>query len=113
MARYLPEHFLESIYKYHINNFKIKPNYLQLLGEDHIREIVRITCLILSEEDIISNPYLGANYVELIFFFLLESKTGIMAEVFRNDVIPQKNLTLSLIKFYCDIAVTGSSNAFY
>ena len=71
LARFLPEHFLDSIYKFHLNSYKVKQNYLQIIGEEHIHEIVKITCLILSEEDIVSNPYLGANFVELLFFFLL------------------------------------------
>ena len=36
LAYYLPEHFLDSIYKFHFNNFKIKQNYLQLLGPEHV-----------------------------------------------------------------------------
>jgi ubiquitin conjugation factor E4 B len=51
--------------------------------------------------------------VELIFFFLLENKTGMMSEVFRTNAVAHRNMTLALIKFYCDIAVTGSSHQFY
>ena len=113
LARYLPEHLLESIYKFHCTNFKFKGSYLQLLGEEHVHEVIKITCILLSEEDVTSNPYLGANYVELLFLFLLETKTGIMYEVYKTNQVAHQNLTFSLMRFYNDIAVTGSSNQFY
>ena len=36
-----------------------------------------------------------------------------MYDVFRTNIVAQQNLTFSLIRFYCDIAVTGSSHQFY
>ena len=36
LATYIPAHFLENIYKFHLNNFKFKANYLNLIGQDHI-----------------------------------------------------------------------------
>ena len=36
-----------------------------------------------------------------------------MYDVFRTNLVAHHNLTFSLIRFYCDIAVTGSSNQFY
>lgn len=110
---YLPEHLLDSIEKFHIGTYRYKQNYLQMLGENHVHELLKLTCLILSEEAIVSNPYIGASYVELIFFLLYESKSGIMYDVFKSNVVAHRNLTLALMRFYCDIAVTGSSHQFY
>jgi hypothetical protein len=36
-----------------------------------------------------------------------------MYQVFKNNYVAHYNLTNGLIHFYCDIAVTGSSHAFY
>ena len=36
-----------------------------------------------------------------------------MYDVFKSNTVCHKNLTLALMKFYCDIAVTGSSHQFY
>lgn len=36
-----------------------------------------------------------------------------MYEVFRTNQVAQQNLTFSLMRFYNDIAVTGSSTQFY
>jgi hypothetical protein len=79
MASFLPEHFLYNIYKYHLSNFKFKQNYLGLIGENHIHDLLNLTCLLLSEEEISTNPYMAGNFVELIFYFLQETKTGIMS----------------------------------
>lgn len=70
LTRYLPEYLLQSIYKFHSSNFKFRASYLQLLGEEHVHQIINITCLLLSKEEVTSNPYLAANYVELLFIFL-------------------------------------------
>jgi hypothetical protein len=110
---FLPAHFLDSIYKFHVGTFRFKENYLALVGEKHVNELLNLTCLILSDENIISNPYIGANFLELIFYFLYESKTGIMYQVLKTNTVCLNNLTFELMKFYCDIAVTGSSHQFY
>lgn len=36
-----------------------------------------------------------------------------MYEVFKTNTVCHKNLTYSLMRFYCDIAVTGSIHQFY
>ncbi len=43
----------------------------------------------------------------------MENKSGLMSQVFSNNKTAHLNLTYGLIKFYCDIAVTGSSHQFY
>lgn len=63
LSYYIPEHLIDSIYKFHFNNFKFKPRYLEMLTEDHLHEIVKLTCLLLSEVHITTNPYLTANFV--------------------------------------------------
>ena len=63
LIHHLPEHFLDSIYKFHMGVYRYKQNYLQIVGEAHINELLKLTCLILSEEAIVTNPYIGANFV--------------------------------------------------
>ena len=36
-----------------------------------------------------------------------------MYQVFKTNVVSHRNLTLALMKFYYDIAVTGESHQFY
>lgn len=36
-----------------------------------------------------------------------------MYQVFKNNSVAHRNLTVNLVRFYCDIAVTGSSHQFY
>lgn len=67
----------------------------------------------LSEQDMVSNPYVAANYVELLFLFLHDNKAGLIHEVFADNRVALKNLTHGLIQFYCSIAITGRSNQFY
>ena len=61
----------------------------------------------------VTNPYIAAEYVELIFLFLHDNKAGIMNEIFRRSEVATRNLTFGLIQFYCNIALTGRSNQFY
>lgn len=46
---HLPEHLLDSIYKFHIGVYRFKDNYLSLVGERHVHVLLNLTCLILSE----------------------------------------------------------------
>lgn len=49
LAHYLPEHLLNSIYKFHYEVYKFKKNYIAMLGESHIHNLLNLTCLILSK----------------------------------------------------------------
>ena len=70
-------------------------------------------CLLLAENEISSNPYLCANYIEMIFYFLHLNKSSIVSEQLKNNQIALTNITPGLVKFYSDIAFTGSSHQFY
>ena len=67
----------------------------------------------MADNGISSNPYMAGNFVELLFYFLHETKTNIMQTVFHKNKVAHQNFTNGLIRFYCDIAVTGSSHQFY
>lgn len=58
--------------------FSIKQNYLQTVGSDHLKQILELTCFLLSEQDIVTNPYIAAGYIEMIFSFLHDPKAGIV-----------------------------------
>lgn len=51
--------------------------------------------------------------MELIFYFLMDSKAGIVHEQLRSSAVVGRNFTYGLIRFYCGIANTGRSNQFY
>lgn len=109
----LPELLLTIVCKYHNTNFSYRNEYLTSIGASHVEKILNLLCFLLSEQDIVSNPYVAASYVELIFLFLYDNKAGIMHEIFKNSHIAMRNLTIGLIRFYCNIAITGRSNQFY
>jgi len=110
---FLPELLLTVVSKYHTTNFTYKQGYLSLIGEEHIGHILEITCFLLADHEIVTNPYISASYVELIFYFLHDSKASMIGEVLRTNKVALRNLTFGLIRFYCVIAVTGRSNQFY
>ena len=110
---YLPEFLLTMVHKYHNTCFSYIRGYMGMLGEEHLRKIVELTCFLMAEQEIVTNPYISANYVELLFMFLYDNKAGIMGEIFRSSPVAVNNLTFGLIQFYCNIALTGRSNQFY
>lgn len=110
---YLPELLLTAVSKYHTTNFTYKQGYLTIMGEEHINHILQLTCFLLAEQDIVTNPYIAASYVELIFYFLHDNKASLLHEALRSNRVALRNLTFGLIRFYCVIAITGRSNQFY
>ncbi len=75
--------------------------------------MLHLICFLLSDQTIVSNPYVAADFIELLFMFLHDNKAGVMGELFRGSRVAHRNLTEGLIKFYCNIAITGRSSAFY
>jgi hypothetical protein len=63
MIHFLPEMLLTLVSKYHITMFSIKQNYLAIIGDRHIRQVLELSCLLLSEQDIVTNPYISAGFV--------------------------------------------------
>jgi hypothetical protein len=43
--------------------FSIKQNYLTTIGPEHMKQILELTCFLLSEQDIVTNPYIAAGFV--------------------------------------------------
>lgn len=78
LIHFLPELLLTLVSKYHVTLFSIKQYYLGLIGEQHIRQILELTCFLLSEQEIVTNPYISAGYVEMLFSFLHDPKPGII-----------------------------------
>ena len=113
MIHYLPELLLTLVSKYHTIMFSIKQFYLQSVGEVHVRQILELTCLLLSEQDIVTNPYISAGYIEMIFSFLHDSKAGMVHEQLRSSAVVTNNLSSGLIRFYCNIGQTGRANQFF
>lgn len=93
--------------------FTIKQNYLESIGNEHIGQILELSCFLLSEQEIVTNPYISAGYVEMIYMLLHDHKAGIVHEQMRASQIVVDNFTFGLIRFYCGIANTGRSNQFY
>ena len=60
LIHFLPELLISLVSKYHMTMVRLKQNYLGMVREEHIRQILELTCLLLSEQDIITNPYLSA-----------------------------------------------------
>ena len=113
LVYFLPELLLTLVSKYHTTMFSIKQNYLQTVGSDHLKQILELACFLLSEQDIVTNPYIAAGYIEMIFSFLHDPKAGIVHEQLKESYVVSQNFTVGLINFYCGIANTGRSNQFY
>jgi hypothetical protein len=50
MIHYLPELLLTLVSKYHTTLFTIKQNYLMIVREQHIRQLLELTTFLLSEQ---------------------------------------------------------------
>jgi len=48
MIHYLPELLLTLVSKYHTTLFTIKQNYLMIVREQHIRQLLELTTFLLS-----------------------------------------------------------------
>ena len=85
LIHFLPEMLLSLVNKYHSTMVKIKENYLMLVREQHIRQVIELSCFLLSEQEVVTNPYLSAEFVELIFLWLHDPKSGIIHEQLRQS----------------------------
>lgn len=112
LSTVLPEFLLNDIFEYHQFFCRTKENYLLVVGREHLHSIVQTTCILLSEDGPSSNPYVCANYIELLFYFIMIKK-DLISEVLRENEVATENITVGLVKFYSDIAFTGHSHQFY
>ena len=74
LSTVLPEFLLNDIFEYHQFFCRYKENHVQLLGKEHLHSIIQTLCILLTEEGPSSNPYVCANFIELLFTFIMIKK---------------------------------------
>lgn len=109
----MPEYFVEIIGTLGIFYARATPE-LFIRNRDNSR-LVEFIILFLGRPNYISNPYVKAKFVELMFFGILEfnaNTPGFFAEVVDNEELALKYLVHSLMQFYIDVERTGASSQF-
>jgi len=115
--KYVPEHWINDLFEFHFFFLRFKEDYGKSLsaeyrkGNNLFSNLVTFMCIILCENDMISNPYTKAQVLEIVSFIGRENDT--VREVYENNVVANKILTAVLLKFYIDIEFTGASDQFY
>lgn len=88
VATQLPEFLLIDIFEYHQFFCRIKENYIQLVGNEHLHNIIQTTCILLADGSPSTNLYVCANFIELIFYFVMTKKDMV------SDVLKQNELAV-------------------
>ncbi|CAK9439114.1 uncharacterized protein LODBEIA_P33380 [Lodderomyces beijingensis] len=113
--KYYPEFLLEGL----INYCKFTVNFrgCPLVGnEDKLILFVEFATILLRCPELIGNPHMKANLVEILFIGSLpgpSGQEGFNAPIFRSDHLVLNNLLYSLLDFYVMVEKTGASSQFY
>ncbi|KAI3404279.2 ufd2 [Candida oxycetoniae] len=113
--KYYPEFLLEGL----INYCKFSVNFrgCPLVGnEEKLIHFVEFTTILLRCPELIGNPHMKANLVEILFIGSLpgpNGQEGFSASIFRSDELILSNLLYSLLDFYVMVEKTGASSQFY
>ncbi|ODV60292.1 ubiquitin-ubiquitin ligase UFD2 ASCRUDRAFT_76309 [Ascoidea rubescens DSM 1968] len=112
--RYYPEFVIECLVNYasHIIQYANHP----LFNNPRLKHFVEFVIVMLRCPEILGNPHLKGNFVELLFFGSLPMQNGhpgIMFDVFITDPLIIDNLLYALLDFYVVVEKTGASSQFY
>lgn len=113
--KYYPEFILEGI----INYCKFSANYIGcplVSNEDKLNIFVEFLTILLRCPELIGNPHMKANLVELLYIGSLPMQNGnpgFMANIFNGNRMVMDNILYSLLDFYVMVEKTGASSQFY
>lgn len=113
--KYFPEYLLEGI----INYCKFITAYGEnplTNNEDKLSMFVEFATILLRCPELIGNPHMKGNIVEIFFMGCLPLRTGgpgYMANLFNTNKLISDNLLYSLLDIYVMIEKTGASSQFY
>ena len=113
ILRMLPEHFLtdmSDLYQYLFRNDNHAISYF--LPEDAIA-IFEMAVVIIRSPKAVTNPYIGAKFIEVLSMFTFFEKDVNWLPHFAESEILVENLMEALIQFYVEIEFSGSSGSMY
>ncbi|CAB4010169.1 ubiquitin conjugation factor E4 B-like [Paramuricea clavata] len=108
----LPEYYIEDIADF--------LTFINVHGTENLqvasmKNIVMLMILVICSPSYLSNPYLTAKLIEVIFIGILvnQPKECPWVETLKYDPICRDKLSPALMRFYTDVESTGSSSEFY
>lgn len=113
--KYYPEFILEGI----INYCKFSTKFIGcplVSNEDKLNVFVEFLTILLRCPELIGNPHMKANLVELLFMGALPMQNGspgFISNIFNGNQLVMDNLLYSLLDFYVMVEKTGASSQFY
>lgn len=113
--KYYPEFILEGI----INYCKFSANFMGcplVSNEDKLNIFVEFLIILLRCPELIGNPHMKANLVELLYIGSMPMQNGgpgFMANIFNGNRLVMDNILYSLLDFYVMVEKTGASSQFY
>ena len=113
--KYYPEFILEGI----INYCKFSTRFIGcplVSNENKLNIFVEFLTILLRCPELIGNPHMKANLVELLFMGSLPMQNGapgFISNIFNGNQLVMDNLLYSLLDFYVMVEKTGASSQFY
>ncbi|CAN3476366.1 E4 ubiquitin-protein ligase Ufd2p [Diutina catenulata] len=114
--RFMPEFVLEGI----INFCKFSTEFvgcpLVNNSEHKLAVFIEFTIVLLRCPELLGNPHMKSNLVELLFIGALPMRNGspgFFANVYATNPMVRDNLLFCLLDFYVSVEKTGASNQFY
>ena len=113
--KYFPEFAVEGIINY--CKFVTSYNFNPLMDNpDKLSVFAEYATILLRCPELIGNPHMKGNIVEIFFMGTLTSrlgKPGYFANIFETNTLVKGNLLYSLLDIYVMIEKTGASSQFY
>lgn len=115
ILRHLPEHFLMDMTDFWQYLFKHRGDSLTYFQPEDAISIFEMAIFIINSPKAISNPYIGAKFIEtlsMIVYFEKDLKVNWLNHFAESDIIVE-HLMEALLKFYVEIEFTGNSHSMY
>lgn len=113
--KYYPEYVLEGIINYCKFMTKFPENPL-IFNNEKLSSFVEFAIILLRCPELIGNPHMKANLIEVLFFGSLplsNGDPGFMTSIFNDNKLVVDNILYSLLDFYVMVEKTGASSQFY
>ncbi|KAG2731032.1 hypothetical protein G9P44_006181 [Scheffersomyces stipitis] len=110
--KYYPEYILEGI----INYCKFSVNFRGcplVLNDVKLRLFVEFAIVLLRCPELIGNPHMKANLVELLYIGVIDGDRGFITPILSENKLVMDNILYSLLDFYVMVEKTGAHTQFY
>ncbi|XP_064611043.1 ubiquitin conjugation factor E4 B-like [Liolophura sinensis] len=107
-----PDFYLEDIADFLLFTLQFMP---QVLDDPSMKHIMTLLVVFVCSPQYISNPYLVAKLVEVIFVFnpAIQPRAEKLSQMLLTHPLAMQSLVPALMQFYTDIETTGASSEFY